>query len=282
LVSDGQTLYRVGGDFQCHSIYRYDSPSQNSWSLVTDENPQCYSHRSPGEGNRSWYYDGKIVVAGHSHPLHPGGNNVTIYDLASGEWTVHELPVFDHFSWGQAGALNSFSGKVYILWTEEGTSHTFATAVLDISTGTWSSYDRTSRIGQGPVALEDTSGQFVFDLVRGDRYVKLNMYDLQSQDADFSGTWSTSSTLDLGPGDFFMNLDRNYGSYTMAWDSVEEKLYLVATERGTTLSYDPSQDSWHRIDSRPEKPAYRDGHAAIAHGRLYSQTGDQLWYMPLR
>lgn len=30
-----------------------------------------------------------------------------------------------------------------------------------------------------------------------------------------------------------MYLDRNYGSNVMAWDAAEEKLYLVATEKGT-------------------------------------------------
>jgi hypothetical protein len=285
LVSDGETLYRVGGDFQCHSIYRYDGPSPNSWSLVTDQNPQCYLHRSPGENNRSWYYEGKIIVAGHN--AGENKNNVTIYDLGSDEWTARDLPVFEHFSWGQAGALDASTSKLYISWTEEGTSHPYATAPLDIATGTWEpTYDRESKIGRGTVVLEDNSGRFVFDLVRGDRYVNLDVYDFQLPTLlptpDFTGPWLPSSTLDLGADELFMHADRNFGSDVMAWDPVDERLYLVATEKGTTLVYDPIEDNWQQLESRPEGQAYRDGHVAIAHGRLYSQTGDQLWYLPLR
>jgi hypothetical protein len=283
LVSDGVTLYRVGGDGQCHAIYQYEGPESNNWTLVTDANPQCYSHRSPGENNRSWYHQGAIVVAGHSHVGHPGGNTVTLYDLASDTWTVHDLPVFEHFSWGQGGALNADTGEVYISWTEEGVSHDFATAALDIPSGVWGpSYDRTSRIGRGVVALEDTSGRYVFDLVRGDRYVSLGIYDLWTEPGDFSGSWLASSTFDMGLEDFFMYGDRNYGSYAMAWDEVGQNLYLVATEKGTTLVYDPFFDRWESLESRPIGHGYRDGHVAIAHDRLYSQDGADLWYLPLR
>ncbi|MCP5003398.1 MAG: S8 family serine peptidase [Planctomycetes bacterium] len=90
LLSDGEYLYRVGGIGHCTNIYRYDGLSLNTWTLLTDANPQCWSHYSPGEGNRSWHYGGKIIVAGHSHP---GGNMVTMYDIANSTWTSHELPL---------------------------------------------------------------------------------------------------------------------------------------------------------------------------------------------
>jgi len=271
IVSDGEHLYRIGGLDHCTSIYQYNGPQQNTWTLLTDSNPQCWSHRSPGENNRSWYYAGKIIVLGQT---------VTIYDLANDVWTIHDLPVFDHLSWIQGGVLNAVTGEAYIVWTEADTKHSYATAALNVASGTWGpTYDRNSRIDQGNLTLEDTSGYYVFDLIRGDQFVQLRIYDLLSQPHDFSGTWTLSSIHDMGADRFFMYPDRNYGSDNMAWDPVNSKLYLVATEHGMTLKYDPIEDSWQELVQRPTGYGYRDGHTAIADGRLYNQNLNYLWYM---
>lgn len=285
LVSDGEYLYRVGGIGHCTNIYKYDGLS-NTWTLLTDANPQCWSHFSPGEGNRSWYYGGKIIVAGHSHPGHPGGNKVTMYDIENDTWTSHELPLlgdFSDLSWGQLGALNAITGEVYISWTEDwGTGHEYVTSALDVASGTWGpTYDRDSRIGQGHIVLEDTSGLYVFDLIRGDRYLQLRIYNLQTQPEDFSGTWTLSSTHDMGDGLFFMDAAKSHGSDVMAWSPQENKLYLVATEHGVTLEYDPDADSWRKLAQRPIGHGYRDGHVVVVGEYLYSQNGDKLWYLSI-
>lgn len=164
-------------------------------------------------------------------------------------------------------------------WTEAwGSGHDYVTSALDIESGTWGpTYDRDSRIGQGTTVLEDTSGQFVFELNRGDRYIQLKIYDLLEQPEDFSGTWKASSIYDLGAGNFFMYLDRNYGSDVMAWSAYLNRLYLVSTEHGMTLEYDPYADSWRELDRRPIGHGYRDGHLVVAGDWLYSQNHDKLW-----
>ena len=62
IVSDGTNLYRVGGDGDPDGLYRYDGPDWDTWTKLAD-NPQTYSHRSPGEGNRAWCFRGRITVA---------------------------------------------------------------------------------------------------------------------------------------------------------------------------------------------------------------------------
>ncbi|MBN2525802.1 MAG: hypothetical protein JXR76_05360, partial [Deltaproteobacteria bacterium] len=282
LVSDGGALYRIGGIGHCNDIYMFNE-TNNSWQLLTAANPQCWAHYSPGEGNRSWMLNGRLVVAGHSHPGHPGGNNVTVYEPEANTWSTYELPVFNSFSWGQFGALNSATGLIYLSWTDDwGSGHDYATAALDIEFGWEPTYDRSSRIGNGAVALEDTSGQFVFDLIRGDQFVQLGIYDLSTQPDNFSGNWRLSSACNMGTGDLFMVTDRNYGSDVMAWNSASGKLYLVATQRGTALEYNPVTDSWRRLNSRPSGDAYRDGHVAVANNYLYAQNGNRLWRLLLQ
>jgi hypothetical protein len=284
LVSDGTTLFRIGGIGHCRSIDRFDG-NFNEWTRLTDSNPQCYGHYSPGEGNRSWYYDGKIICAGHSHPGHPGGNKVTMYDIAADSWTIHELPFLgglNAFIGGQFGALNAVSGDVYLSWSEWGSGHDYLNSALDIESGAWGTpYDRDSRIGQGTTVLEDTSGQFVFDLIRGDRYVELRVYDLYRETGDFSGAWNRSSIYDLGEENFFMYLDRNYGSDVMAWSFHLNKLYLVSSEHGVTLEYDPYADRWRELARRPIGHGYRDGHLVAVGDRLYSQNHNKLWVLKI-
>jgi len=288
LVSDDTNLYRVGGDGVPFGLYVYDGPALDTWTQLPD-NPQTYSHKSPGEGNRTWLYDGRIFVVATSHRGHPGGNKVTSYNIGTQVWTDHGLPEFvvGEFCWSQGTVLNAFTHELYVRWTEtEGGSWTppvvtrpYAAAILedtDANPPDWiagSPWEEAGPIGSTYVI--ETNSTTAFDwapqMIEGEwRGIAVNLYDYATQPADFSGTWTLSSVYDVGAGNDVAGGDAALGVDLMDWDPVTGKLYLVAPGNGQTVAYDPATDTWTDFNAN-----YTGGHwyrqygVAVADGWVY-------------
>ena len=302
IVSDGTNLYKVGGDSDPDGLYVYDGPALDTWTQLPD-NPQTYSHKSPGEGNRAWCYDGRIFVVATSHLGHPGGNKVTSYDIATQVWTDHGLPEFvpGEFGVGRGAALNGGTHELHVRWMEVvGNSdppelwwldplgytihHQFAAGILentDVNPPDWTAgtpFDATGPIGSAQGFVIETNSTTAFDFnaqsIGGEwRGIAVNLYDYATQPADFSGTWTTSSVYDVGAGNNVLG-NGAFGVDVMDWDPVTGKLYLVAPGNGQTMSYDPATDTWTDLGAN-----YTGGHwwcdysVAVADGWIYAEGG---------
>jgi hypothetical protein len=293
LVSDATNLYKVGGDGDADGLYVYDGPALDSWTQLPD-NPQVYSHKSPGEGNRTWLHEGRIFVVATSHRGHPGGNKVTSYNIGTQVWTDHGLPEFvvGEFCWSQGAALNAYTNELYLRWTETvGGSwtpavitHAYAAAILentDADPPNWiagSPWDEAGPIGSAQGFVIETNSTTAFDfnaqMIGGEwRGIAVNLYDYATQPADFSGTWTTSSVYDVGGGNNVLGTGAS-GTDVMDWDPVTQRLYVVAPGNGQTLSYDPATDTWTDLGAN-----YTGGHwfndysVAVADGWIYAEGG---------
>jgi hypothetical protein len=284
LVSDGIELFRVGGQGFERSVYVYDGIGPNTWTSLTDANPQPTLHASPGEGNRAWVQSGRIIVAAHSGITEPGGNRVTIFNPLSDVWSNHPLPAFIHYDWGQGGVLNARSGEVYIQWSEDTLPFVpYATAALDVLGNFFGEAEmRTQRIGRGFAALEDSSSRWVFDLLESDEGIRVDIYDYDAEERDFTGSWYPSRSLAVCSEREFLDESRNLGVDLMAWDRTSQRLYIVPLDTGITLEYDPGEDVWREVDRRPPLTGFRSASVAVAGNYLYSQVDGELWALDLR
>lgn len=300
ICGDSTGLYRLTGT----NLYKYDGPTLDTWTALAT-NPQAVAHMSPGEGNRVCMWNGKIIAMQTSHLGHPGGNKLTVYDIATDTWTDHGLPIINgtdpnngdeaiHFSWGQGSGVNPVTNQVYMAWTETSgpgwggpVVYSHSSAVLDLTTGTWgATYDRGSGIPGNGVDYMEVNSQHAFTWYKTGTSVGVKLYDFNTQAADLTGTWTNSSLLDVGvdfaPGD-------TYSVDAMAWDPVSGKLYVVGWGSSIVAAYDPATDTWQKLTDGTDDPrgSYRTGGVAIHDAHLYWWTGSTnatsggLWTMEI-
>lgn len=292
IVGDSTGLYRLSGT----SLWKLNT-ADNTWTALAT-NPQSVAHMSPGEGNRVYLWNGKIIAAQHSHMGHPGGNKVTVYDIATDTWTDFGLPVIGGvysnpggandgetigFTWGQGAAVNPVTNQVYVAWTETAPAgnwwsstvvYPYSSNVLDLTTGTWgATYDRGQSISDsGGFYYWEFNSQYAFKWNQSGNNVYVQMYDFLSQPADITGSWFNSSFFDIGEA--FATGDV-YSVDAMAWDEVSQKLYIVGWNTGIVVAYDPATDTWEKLNSggaTSPHGGYRSGGVAISNGQLYWWT----------
>lgn len=293
IVGDSTGLYRLIGT----ALYKLNT-TDNTWTTLAT-NPQSVQHSSPGEGNRVYIWDGRIMAVQTSHQGHPGGNKVTVYDIATDTWTDFGLPVIGGiysnpggpndgetigYTWGQGMAINTVTNQLYVAWTETAPAgnwwsstvvYPYSSNILDMTTGTWGiTYDRGQSISDsGGYYYWEFNSQYAFKWNQSGTSVFVQLYDMMAQPADFTGSWFNSSFFDIG--ETFASGDL-YSVDAMAWDEVSQRLYIVGWNTGIVVAYDPATDTWQKINdggSTSPHGGYRVGGVAVSDGVLYWWTG---------
>jgi len=277
LLSDGTTLYRLGGDAGAANIWTYDGPGTGTWTLLDNSNPRSFTHKSPGENWRSYCSNGFIVTDPADYLL-AGVKYAYTYDISGDTWTTFSVPLLNGgntVNGAHRSIMNPQTGQVYIGWSEDDVvDYNFVYAPLDLSGATPSWGTASERGGDlvvgGNHLCTASGGSYVFTLTGEGRYVSVNVYNLSTQAADFSGSWTASSSFDLGEG---VSLSVDFGTDNMAWDPGTGKLYVVGTYSGITLQYDPVGDSWTQLPTCPDASYYREHAVEVCDGWLYRANG---------
>ncbi len=295
LVSDGTDLYRVETSGANGNIYRYDGPVLDTWTQLTSAAFPIFDMGSPGEGDRACALGGKIITKrGES------GTTLNIYDITTDSWsqTTAALvdPVNNYLGWAQGIAYThaGSAGQVWVTWTEldaaSNVAVAYACAVYDVGTGTWgASYDfqaatgappkwtRMAAVAVGDYVLAQTDNTNYMGQAEAGR-VGVDVYDLSTQPADFSGVW-TYQYHDLSSGKMTNNVGSCFGTEAMAVDSGTGLVYITAVDISPMrfVSYDPATNTWTELADGAGGGGYRThDNGDLAGGWIYSRQGSSF------
>jgi hypothetical protein len=163
----------------------------------------------------------------------------------------------------------------------------YACCVYDIGTGTWGTpYDfqavtgappkwtRMAAVAVGNYVLAQTDNTNYMGNTDGGK-VGVDVYDLSTQPADFSGTW-TYQYHDLSSGKMTNNVGSCFGTEAMAVDPGTGLVYITGVDISPMrfVSYDPATNTWTELADGVGGGHYRThDNSDEASGWIYSRQG---------
>ncbi len=295
LLSDGTNLYQIynGGAGGVGEIWQYDGPAADAWTLIATAGRSLMQYWSPGEGDRACYMSGKLFTREANDGV------LNIYDISTGTFTHTPPPLVDPvngaLAWTQGWVYmpnQGSAGQILVTWTEKdkttGTNTVnYAACLYDVGTGSWgTSYDFEAATGQIPKWTRMATiavGDYVLAQTDNTNYmgqtdggkVGVDVYDLSTQPADFSGTW-TYQSHDLTAGQMTNNTGSCFGTEAMAVDPGTGLVYVTAVdiEPMRFVSYNPATNTWTELADGAGGGGYRThDNSDEASGWIYSRQG---------